>query len=62
MRTILSGASLPDYLALRILPPKLLGVLLLGCSGFWVGREGPMIHLACLIGSALMRLPLFRQV
>lgn len=59
MRAILSGSSLPQYLQTRVLPIKILGVMSIVSSGLWVGKEGPCIHIACLMGSALMRLPIF---
>jgi H+/Cl- antiporter ClcA/CBS domain-containing protein len=59
IRAILTGATLPEYLRTSVLPAKWVGLLGMLCSGLWLGKEGPAIHLAALVTSALMRLPLF---
>ena len=63
IRSILSGSLLPQYLRTLVLPVKLLGVMLMVSSGFWVGKEGPAVHLACLVGVFYVRmLPIFQTV
>lgn len=62
LRAILSGARLDSYLRPLLLPVKLLSSVALVSSGIWVGFEGPMIHISCLIASSLVRLPMFHAI
>ena len=47
VRSILSGARLPDYLRTRLLPFKMIGVLALLSSGLWVGKERFGVFSSC---------------
>ncbi len=62
LRAIFSGARLAGFLRSRLLPAKLLSSLALVSSGLWVGFEGPMVHMGCLVASSLTRLPIFARI
>lgn len=62
MRAILSGAWLHDYLSIKTLIAKWVGVVLASGSGLVIGLEGPYTHLAGLVGYAIARLPPFREI
>mmetsp|Transcript_22672 Transcript_22672/g.40185 ORF Transcript_22672/g.40185 Transcript_22672/m.40185 type:complete len:170 (-) Transcript_22672:1581-2090(-) len=62
MRSILAGFSIPGYLSFRTLASKVLGLLLALSSGMVVGKEGPFVHLACIVANQLLRLPIFHEI
>lgn len=63
IRAILSGASLPQYLKAYVTPVKIVGVLCMVSSGLWVGKEGPSVHIACLVGCLVVRMfPVFEPM
>ncbi len=63
IRAILSGSSLPQYLKRPVFPVKVIGTMAMACSGLWVGKEGPSVHIACLLGCFVVRsLPIFEAM
>ncbi len=63
MRAILSGSSLPQYLKAYVTPVKIIGVLCMISSGLWVGKEGPAVHISCLVGCLVVRMfPVFEPM
>jgi H+/Cl- antiporter ClcA/CBS domain-containing protein len=63
VRSILSGSTLPQYLKRPVFPAKLIGTLAMASSGLWVGKEGPSVHLACLLGWFVVRsFPVFEKM
>lgn len=62
MRSILGGFPFPNYLTARALAAKCLGLVFALGSGLSIGKEGPFVHLSCIIARQLLRLPLFRQI
>ncbi|KAJ2486450.1 hypothetical protein EV174_001115 [Coemansia sp. RSA 2320] len=47
IKTIMSGFMMRKFLGLRTLCVKCVGVVLSVASGLSIGKEGPMVHIAC---------------
>lgn len=62
MRSILGGFAFPNYLTKRTMLAKGFGLIFALGSGLSVGKEGPFVHLSCIIAHQLLRLPLFAQI
>jgi chloride channel 2 len=62
MRSILGGFPFPNYLRMRTLIAKSVGLVLALGSALSIGKEGPFVHLSCIIAHQLLRLPLFQQI
>lgn len=60
MKAVFGGVYLPNFLSLRTLCAKTLGLLGSVASGLSVGSEGPFVHIACCIAAVLLRIPMFR--
>ncbi|GMR34365.1 hypothetical protein PMAYCL1PPCAC_04560, partial [Pristionchus mayeri] len=56
MKTILRGVQLKEYLTIRTLLTKLVGLTLVLCSGLPLGKEGPFVHIASIIAAQLSKL------
>ncbi|TPX38885.1 hypothetical protein SeMB42_g06130 [Synchytrium endobioticum] len=56
IKTILGGFIIKGFLGIRTLIIKGVGLPLTVASGLAVGKEGPMIHVACCIGNIFPRL------
>lgn len=56
LKTILSGSKLSAWLSLRMFAAKFFGMMLAASSGLLIGKEGPFVHMACIIGHQLIRL------
>lgn len=41
--------NLSGYLGLKTLLYKIVGLILVVSSGFWLGKEGPLVHVSCCI-------------
>lgn len=50
IKTILSGFIIRGYLGKWTLIIKCVGLILSVSSGLSLGKEGPMVHIACAIG------------
>jgi len=55
---ILNGVKYPDFITLRALIVKFFGVALAVSGGLTVGKEGPLVHMGAVVGSAIPYLPL----
>ncbi|KAF0685833.1 Aste57867_22308 [Aphanomyces stellatus] len=62
MRSILGGFVLPNYLSGLALVSKCLGLTCALGSGLSIGKEGPFVHLSCIIATQLLRLNIFRDI
>eukprot|EP00117_Sycon_ciliatum_P024435 scpid42908/ scgid20503/ Chloride channel protein 2 len=56
MKTVLRGVSLPNYLSLRTLVAKSVGLIASVGSGLPIGKEGPFVHLASILGHSMSKL------
>jgi chloride channel 3/4/5 len=50
IKTILSGFIIRGYLGKWTLIIKSVGIMLSVSAGLSLGKEGPMVHIACCIG------------
>lgn len=50
IKTILSGFIIRGYLGKWTLIIKVVGLILSVSSGLSLGKEGPMVHIACCLG------------
>lgn len=55
VKTILSGFVIKGYLGLATLAVKAVGLALSVASGMSLGKEGPMVHIACAIANITCR-------
>uniref|UniRef100_A0A914C2E3 Chloride channel protein 2-like n=1 Tax=Acrobeloides nanus TaxID=290746 RepID=A0A914C2E3_9BILA len=56
MKTILRGVILKEYLTLRTLVSKMVGLTLSLGSGIPIGKEGPFVHVASVVANLLSHL------
>ncbi|TPX34208.1 hypothetical protein SmJEL517_g03121 [Synchytrium microbalum] len=56
VKTILSGFVIRGFLGFRTLVIKSFGLILAVASGLTIGKEGPIVHIACCIGNVLSRI------
>ncbi|KAI1727306.1 voltage gated chloride channel domain-containing protein [Ditylenchus destructor] len=56
MKTILRGVVLKEYLTFRTLLAKMVGLTLSLGSGMPIGKEGPFVHVASVVGNLLTSL------
>lgn len=62
IKTILSGFIIRGFLGFRTLILKAIGLILVVSAGLWVGKEGPLVHVACCCASvAMMMFPQLYQ-
>ncbi|KAK9473899.1 chloride channel [Dipodascopsis tothii] len=54
MKTVLAGFVMADVLGPWTLLVKALALCLSAASGLWVGKEGPLVHVACCCGAMAM--------
>lgn len=50
IKTILSGFIIRGYLGKWTLIIKSIGIMLAVSAGLSLGKEGPMVHIACCVG------------
>ncbi|CAK1595612.1 unnamed protein product [Parnassius mnemosyne] len=55
MKTILRGVHLKEYLTFRALISKVIGLTATLGSGLPLGKEGPSVHIASMVGALLSR-------
>lgn len=53
MKTILRGVTLKEYLTFRVLIAKVVGLTATLGSGMPLGKEGPFIHIACMLATLI---------
>lgn len=59
-KTLISGVIINGFLSLRTLLAKWSGLLLIVSSGFWAGKEGPLVHIS--LGLAELIIQRFPQL
>jgi chloride channel 2 len=59
MKSILSGNAIPNYLSWRTGIAKFIGLVLTLASGMSVGRDGPYVHIMCVISHRMTKLRIF---
>lgn len=62
IKTILSGINFYKYFNMKALFTKIAGLILAQSAGFFIGFEGPIIHLSTMIAENLLRLPVFKPL
>lgn len=55
---ILNGIAYPDYISLRVLLVKFIGVSFGVAGGLCGGKEGPLVHMGSIVGYASAYLPI----
>jgi H+/Cl- antiporter ClcA len=55
---ILNGVKYPGFISMRALLVKFMGVALAVAGGLTVGKEGPLVHMGAIVGSAVPYLPI----
>ncbi|KAI1014081.1 hypothetical protein LB504_008553 [Fusarium proliferatum] len=60
IKTVLGGFVIRRFLGLWTLITKSLGLALAVASGMWLGKEGPLIHVACCCANVFTKL--FRNI
>ncbi|PIO77779.1 chloride transporter, ClC family [Teladorsagia circumcincta] len=55
MKTVLRGVILKEYLSVRTLISKMIGLTLSLGSGLPIGKEGPFVHIASVVANQLNR-------
>ncbi|KAF7504748.1 hypothetical protein GJ744_001749 [Endocarpon pusillum] len=55
IKTVLGGFVIRRFLGLWTLVIKSLGLCLAVASGLWLGKEGPLVHVACCCANLIMK-------
>jgi chloride channel 2 len=62
MKAVLRGIALKEYLSLRTLLAKIIGVVFSLGSGLPIGKEGPFVHIASAVAQQIMRrVPMYKD-
>lgn len=56
IKTVLGGFIIRRFMGFWTLVVKSLGLCFAVASGLWLGKEGPLVHVACCCGNLLMKL------
>ncbi|KAK3902656.1 chloride channel [Staphylotrichum tortipilum] len=56
IKTVLGGFVIRRFLGIQTLITKSLGLVLAVASGMWLGKEGPMVHVACCCANLFTKL------
>lgn len=56
IKTVLGGFVIRRFMGMWTLIIKSLGLCLAVASGLWLGKEGPLVHVACCCANLLMKL------
>ena len=56
IKTVLGGFVIRRFMGLWTLVVKSLGLCLAVASGLWLGKEGPLVHVACCCANLIMKL------
>lgn len=55
IKVLLSGVVIKRFLGKMTLLVKSIGLCLAVASGLWLGKEGPLVHVACCCGSIILK-------
>lgn len=55
VKTIISGLMIKDFLSLKTLLVKYIGLTLIVSSGLWAGKEGPLVHISCCCANLIIK-------
>lgn len=55
IKTLLGGFVIKGFLGLSTLTTKTIGLCLVVGAGLWVGKEGPLVHVACCCANLLIK-------
>jgi chloride channel 3/4/5 len=55
IKTVLGGFVMNDFLDTWTLVIKSIGLSLAESSGLWLGKEGPLVHVACCCANIMMK-------
>ncbi|KAL2021019.1 hypothetical protein VTK56DRAFT_7674 [Thermocarpiscus australiensis] len=56
IKTVLGGFIIRRFLGVWTLITKSLGLVLAAASGMWLGKEGPLVHVACCCANLFIKL------
>ncbi|EAA28099.2 chloride channel protein 3 [Neurospora crassa OR74A] len=56
IKTVLGGFVIRRFLGIQTLVTKSLGLVLAVASGMWLGKEGPLVHVACCCANVFIKL------
>ena len=56
IKTVLGGFIMRRFMGMWTLVVKSIGLCLAVASGLWLGKEGPLVHVACCCANLLMKL------
>jgi chloride channel 3/4/5 len=56
IKTVLGGFIIRRFLGIWTLITKSLGLVLAVASGMWLGKEGPLVHVACCCANIFIKL------
>ena len=62
MKAIIGGAEVSRYLSKLTLGSKIVGLIAANSAGLSIGREGPFIHISCIIANQICGFPFFRDI
>ncbi|KAF1983094.1 hypothetical protein K402DRAFT_397017 [Aulographum hederae CBS 113979] len=62
LKTVLGGFVIRRFMGTWTLIIKSLGLCLAVASGLWLGKEGPLVHVACCCANLFMKIPWFRTI
>lgn len=62
IKTILSGINFYKYFHLKTFFTKIFGLITAQAAGFFIGFEGPIIHLSTMVAENLLQLPVYRTL
>ncbi|ODQ78188.1 hypothetical protein BABINDRAFT_162859 [Babjeviella inositovora NRRL Y-12698] len=55
IKAIISGLVMDSFLSTDVLLCKAVGLVTVVSSGIWVGKEGPLVHVACCLAEFIVR-------
>lgn len=62
IKAIIGGVELQRYLSYLTLTSKTVGLIAASAAGLSIGREGPFIHISCIIADKITAMPLFQTI
>ncbi|KAK9469885.1 chloride channel [Lipomyces arxii] len=61
IKTVLGGFIIKEFMGKWTLFTKSIGLCLASASGLWLGKEGPLVHVACCCSNFFVRLTAIRR-